>query len=251
MSSPRSGRAEVLKALGRFENALAAYDEVIVEHPEDVIAKTGRAEVLKALGRFENALAAYNDIVTAHPQDSIARNGRSCVLAALRRYEEAISYLPDKVPTSHEDWIGYHIRGMILLRMGQTDEALQVFEHGAIGCPWPSSRQYFLTALGAAWLRQNEFRKASEVLEQITFPMLQPQANILRLHSFGELGERDRAIAVYNDLTTNPPPSSEEIMGEFNHRYISREGPQHDDEWVYRQEVDLFLLTSNQQSLYM
>ncbi len=69
----KRGRAEVLKALGHLDKALAAYDEVIAEHPGDVIAKSGRAEVLKALGRFENALAAYDEVIVEHPENVIAK----------------------------------------------------------------------------------------------------------------------------------------------------------------------------------
>ncbi|MBI3822615.1 MAG: TIR domain-containing protein [Planctomycetes bacterium] len=39
-----NGRAEVLKALERYDEALNAYDATIAAHPQDVVAKNGRAE---------------------------------------------------------------------------------------------------------------------------------------------------------------------------------------------------------------
>ena len=37
----QTGRAEVLKAMGRFQDALDAYDAVRQDHPENVVAQTG------------------------------------------------------------------------------------------------------------------------------------------------------------------------------------------------------------------
>ncbi|MFM8582608.1 MAG: tetratricopeptide repeat protein, partial [Planctomycetaceae bacterium] len=45
-----TGRAETLKSLGRYEEALSSYDAVIREFPCDVVARNGRAETLKSLG---------------------------------------------------------------------------------------------------------------------------------------------------------------------------------------------------------
>ncbi|MEP7121560.1 MAG: tetratricopeptide repeat protein, partial [Byssovorax sp.] len=82
----KNGRAEVLKALGRFDDALTAYDLIRRENPDNVVAKTGRAEVLKALGRFDDALRAYDLIRRENPDNVVAKNGRAEVLKALGRF---------------------------------------------------------------------------------------------------------------------------------------------------------------------
>src|SRR5205814_863879 len=119
----KTGRAEVLKAQGRLDDALAAFDAAIAQHPENAVAKTGRAEVLKAQGRLVESLDAYNEIRTRHPDDEVARNGRSCVLAALGRYEEALESLSIGDPIGLQGWIGFYIRGMVLLRTKRIEEA--------------------------------------------------------------------------------------------------------------------------------
>ena len=55
-----TARAETLRALGRFDEALAAYDRTVEDFPHDAVARNGRAETLRALGRFDEALAAYD-----------------------------------------------------------------------------------------------------------------------------------------------------------------------------------------------
>jgi tetratricopeptide (TPR) repeat protein len=245
----KNSRAETLRALGRLPEALAAYDAAIAEHPEDVVAKAGRAEVLKALGRLPEALAAYDAAIAEHPENVVAKRGRSCILVALHRYDEALAHLPDANPVALDDWIGYHIRGMILLRTGKIDEAVRIFEHGVKDNPLPSSKEYFRSALAVAHLRRREFVKAGHVLAEVTTPSLQPQANVLRLHSFGASGDYERAATAYRNLAHKPWFISDELVNELHRKYMLKEEPRHDDEWVYEQEDDMLLLGANQQAV--
>ncbi|OLE54291.1 MAG: hypothetical protein AUG51_09050 [Acidobacteria bacterium 13_1_20CM_3_53_8] len=240
----KTGRAEVLKAKGELNKALAAYDEIITEHPEDDVARRGRAEVLKAKGELNKALAAYDEIIAEHPNDAIAKNGRSCVLAALGYYDEALESLPDKSPITLQDWINHHVRGMILLRTGKVSEAIRIFNDGVQNTPWHSQREYCRSALAIAWLRGRDFKKASQALEEVTSPLLQPPANILRLHAFGASGNLQRATAAYNELAAKPHFLSYEVTQELRHQFLLGEEPRHDEDWIFDQEVKIILLNT-------
>ncbi|HEX8190555.1 MAG TPA: tetratricopeptide repeat protein [Pyrinomonadaceae bacterium] len=244
----KTGRAETLRALGRLPEALAAYDSIVAEHPEDVVAKTGRAEALKASGRLDDALAAYDSVLAGNPEDAIARNGRSYLLAALRRYDEALELLPED-PATSGDWIGYHIRGMILLRTRRVDEAILIFERGVKENPFPSSREYFRSALALACLRRGDYARAGSALAEVDSPLLQPQANVLRLHTYGASGEEGRAAEAYEALSDKPWSISDELVAELHRKYILKVEPRHDDDWVFEQEMDTFLFDPNQQIL--
>jgi tetratricopeptide (TPR) repeat protein len=245
----RNGRAEVLKAMNRLDDALAAYDEAIAAHPEDVVAKHGRAELLKVIGRLDEALNAYDEIIADNLSDVIARNGRSGVLVALHRYDDALEHLPAGNPVTQDDWIGYHMRGMILLRQGKVSEAISVFEWGVQNDPLPSSKQYFQTALAVAMLRRRDFPRVIQVLEGVSAPLLQPQANVLRLHSFGELKEDMQASEAYDKLASKPWSIPDNLIDELHRRYILKEEPQHNDEWVFEKEEGIILLVANQQAM--
>src|SRR5256714_2393261 len=240
----KTGRAEVLKAKGELNKALAAYDEIITEHPENDVARRGRAEVLKAKGELNKALAAYDEIIAEHPNDAIAKNGRSCVLAALGYYDEALESLPDKSPITLQDWINHHVRGMILLRTGKVSEAIRIFNDGVQNTPWHSQREYCRSALAIAWLRGRDFKKASQALEEVTSPLLQPPANILRLHAFGASGNLQRATAAYNELAAKPHFLSYEVTQELRHQFLLGEEPRHDEDWIFDQEVKIILLNT-------
>ena len=245
----KSGRAETLRALGKLDDALAAYDSIVAEHPEDVVTRRGRAEALKALGRFNEALAAYDAVLASYPYDPIARNGRCGVLIALRRYDEALGSLPDEKPITLGDWIGYHMRGMIMLRTGEVDSAIEIFEHGVKDNPIPSSREYFRSALAVACLRGGDYHKAEIALEGISTPLMQPQANVFRLHAFGARGKDAPAAAAYEKLRDKPWFIPDELVAELHRRYILKEQPRHDDAWVSEQEEDTLLFDPSQQSL--
>ena len=63
----RNGKAEVLKAQGRLDEALAEYEFAVRDFPGDVVARSGKAEVLKAQGRLDEALAEYEFAVRDFP----------------------------------------------------------------------------------------------------------------------------------------------------------------------------------------
>jgi len=239
----KNGRAEVLKAQGRLTDALAAFEETIQEHPENVVAKSGRAEVLKAQGRLADALATFEEIQLQFPNDLVARNGRSCVLAALGRYEHALQALPDRQPLGLENWIGYHIRGMILLRMGNQSESIRIFSEGVLEDPFYSSKEFFRSALALAWLRGKEFSKASQLLDEVTSPLLQPVANVLRIHAFGAQGQKSRAFGAYNALKRTFL-RSHELTQELHSQFILENEPRHNDEWLIDRESRIVLLAA-------
>jgi tetratricopeptide (TPR) repeat protein len=174
----------------------------------------------------------------------VARNGRSCVLAALGRYDEALEFLPTTAPQTFDDWIGYHIRGMIMLRTGKRSEAIQIFQEGVHNVPWPASRDYFITALALAWMRNRDFKRATKALGDVRSASLQPAANVLRIHAFGARGDRLRAAEAYDSLSDFPALRSDELTLELYHQYILSQPPRHNEDWIYEREDRIVLLAA-------
>ncbi len=124
----KKGRAEVLKAQSRLDEALAAYDEVISDYPEDVVAKNGRAEVLKAQGRLDEALAVYDEVISDYPEDVFAKNGRAEVLKAQSRLDEALAAYDEVISDYPEDVFAKKGRAGVLKAQGRLDEALAAYD---------------------------------------------------------------------------------------------------------------------------
>ena len=131
----RNGKAEVLKAQGRFEEALAAYEATIKDFPGDVVARNGKAEVLKAQGRFEEALAAYEATIKGFPDDVLARNGKAEVLKAQRRFEEALAAYEATIKGFPDDVFARNGKAEVLKAQRRFEEALAAYEATIKGFP--------------------------------------------------------------------------------------------------------------------
>ena len=240
----KNGRAEVLKAMGRFPEALQAFDEVTQAHPEDVVAKNGRAEVLKAMGELNEAALAYAGIREQHPENLIARNGYAAVLLMLGKYDIALELLPLLTPESVDDWIGWHIRGMTLLRMGRFDDALSVLELGAGESPL-ISRDYFRTALAVARLWQEDWESARVQLSKVAEPKLRQAGNVVWLHIHAANNNRDGIEQAIAELGKNNPPALViELTEELSLRYLEKKQGRHSDQWLREREVDCLALAA-------
>jgi tetratricopeptide (TPR) repeat protein len=124
----RSGRAEVLKAMGRLGEALGAYDSAILDFPEDVVARTGRAEVLKTMGRLGEALAAYDSVIADFSESVVARTGRAEVLKAMGRLGEALAAYDSVIADFSESVVARTGRAEVLKAMGRLGEALAAYD---------------------------------------------------------------------------------------------------------------------------
>src|SRR6266851_1071631 len=125
---PQTGRAEVLKAQGQFDLALTGFDEVIKQHPENVVAQTGRAEVLKAQGQFDLALTAFNEVIKQHPENVVAKNGRAEVLKAQGQFDLALTAFDEVIKQHPRDAVAKTGRAEVLKAQGQFDLALTAFD---------------------------------------------------------------------------------------------------------------------------
>ena len=235
----RNGRAEALRSLSRLEEALAAYDSVIVEFPQNVVAKNGRAEALRSMSRLAEALAAYDEIRRVNPYDLVVRNGRAVVLASLGRWDEALADLPKEPPSLVQDWIGYHIRGMALLRSGRIDAAHEVFSAGVHGNAPAEEKDYFRSALALTNLQRGRVSAAGQSLNEVKSPTIEPFANLLRLHVFCALGERELAIEADRRVAAVAAPGVQAVRRELRRRFLGDERPLHSDQWILEQETGL------------
>jgi len=123
----RNGRAEVLKGMGRLEEALREYESTIKDFPQDVVARNGRAEVFKSMGRLEDALQQYEAIVKEFPQSAVARNGRAEVLKDMGRLEDALREYGSTVEEFPQNVVARNGRAEVLKDMGRLEDALREY----------------------------------------------------------------------------------------------------------------------------
>ena len=84
-------RGNLLRALGRMEEALVGYDHALAIEPGHREAGLKRCALLTGLGRMEEALAGYERVLAAAPEDLEALFNQGVVLVALDRLGEAVA----------------------------------------------------------------------------------------------------------------------------------------------------------------
>ena len=124
----RNGQAEVLKGMGRLEDALREYESNVKEFPADVVARNGRAELLKGMGRLEDALREYESIAKDFPQSVFARTGRAEVLKGMGRLEDALQEYESIAKEFPADVVARTGRAEVFKGMGRLEDALREYE---------------------------------------------------------------------------------------------------------------------------
>lgn len=161
LAAALSNRGNVLRDLGRHEEALASYDRALrlkpdyakafyhrgntllnLKRPEDALASYDRALKLKpdyadalyncgvalqSLKRPEEAVARYDRALQLKPEDAEALNNRGNALLDLRRPAQAlISY--DRALSFKPDYVDVlHNRGLALLKLKRPEDAVQSY----------------------------------------------------------------------------------------------------------------------------
>jgi len=87
-----SNRGAALQLVGRFEEALASYDEALKFQPDNAVLMYNRGRTLQDLGRFEEALASYQHSLSLNPNSAPTLNNAANTLRAMKRYPEALAF---------------------------------------------------------------------------------------------------------------------------------------------------------------
>jgi tetratricopeptide (TPR) repeat protein len=82
---------------GRAEAALARYEGLLKESPNNAAARSGRAAALAAMSRFEESAVAYKNLLAIAPEDANGRYNYGVVLCRLSRFDEAAEQFGEAV----------------------------------------------------------------------------------------------------------------------------------------------------------
>jgi serine/threonine protein kinase/predicted TPR repeat methyltransferase len=97
-----------------YQKALAVYQKILQEQPQNWMSWLEQGEILSKLGAHQDALAAYDQAITLNPNSYLAWIGKSKTLSTLNNYNEAFVAVDRALkirPNSELVW--YH-RGSLL-----------------------------------------------------------------------------------------------------------------------------------------
>jgi tetratricopeptide (TPR) repeat protein len=206
--------------------------------PYDLIAKSGRADLLKRLGKYDDAIDAYDNILSTWPNYETAKNGKAAVLVIKGQYEQAMSLLSAEMPSTRSDWIGRHILGMSYLRRNQLAQAIKIFEEGVEKIPFAREKRYFMNALSIARLRENNFEQAATSLPDTAEGL----SNVIRMHAYAGMGKTARARTLYDELRNRCPIQIADLRDAIAGRYgLATDVYAANDNWIFERETEALL----------
>jgi len=114
--------------LGRYEEAITAYDEGLKIKPDDHLAWNNRGSALFNLGRLEEAIASYEQALKFKPDYHDAWFNRGAALGNLGRLEEAIASYDNALNFKPDDPDAWNNRGAALGNLGRNEEEIASYD---------------------------------------------------------------------------------------------------------------------------
>jgi tetratricopeptide (TPR) repeat protein len=124
-------RGKALLALGRYEEALAAFEQALYMQSYDnrsADSLHSKGLVLYALKRYEEALAAYDWGIRVDANCASIYTDKGNTLFMLKHYEEALAVFEQALFIEPSDAYAYNGKALMLFNLKRYDEALAVYE---------------------------------------------------------------------------------------------------------------------------
>lgn len=206
-----SERAEACLAARRPDEALALFDRVLADAPDDIDALIGRGRALNNLRRHDEAEAAFRTALARAPGDARLHNFLGHVLRAAGRAEEALQQFRAAVAAQPDLPVAHYNVGTVLAGQGDYAAAVEAFQRSiTLGTETPA------VLLNLAELNQfrERFGAAEEILQRLTrnFPDLAEGWEALAEFRYS-LGSVEAAGVAYDRALALDPASPVALAG--------------------------------------
>ncbi len=117
-----------LHDLGRYAEALQAYERAIQLDPTFPDAHDGRADALFLRGSYQEALQEYDRAIQLNPRYAHAYEGKGNALYNLKHYAEALEVYEKAIQLDPGSSVAYNGKGDALYYLNRQQEALLAYE---------------------------------------------------------------------------------------------------------------------------
>ena len=153
--------AQELHQAGRYDEALALYDEVLVTDPTLYQINLNRAAVLRELGRADEARTAYQSVLEMEPGNAGALVSLGEMAMADSDMDGALSFWEQAVDSTTDEVIPYNV-AQISFQNGETDKAIEYYLIAADRrADWAEP----FVQIGIVYLNLGDFPAAAEQFE--------------------------------------------------------------------------------------
>ncbi len=123
-----TAKAAILHGLGRNEEAVQAYRQLIAISPNDATAWYNCGAILAARGEQAESYDYFRKALECDPGYGLALYGAATALQKLGRLEEALAVCGELLTQDPAEFKAWFLRGNILYALGRTAEALDAFD---------------------------------------------------------------------------------------------------------------------------
>ena len=153
--------AQELHQAGRFEEALAKYDELLTTDPTVYQINLNRAAVLRELGRPDDARAAFQIVLDQEPGNAAALVSLGEMAMADSDMNGALAFWEQAVDSTEDEVIPYNV-AQISFQNGETEKAIEYYMIAADRrADWAEP----FVQIGIVYLNMGDFPAAAEQFE--------------------------------------------------------------------------------------
>ena len=197
-----TGRAEVWRHLGEFQDAIADLSEVIRLNPS-AEAYCKRGHVWLADGKIDKALADCDEAIRLDPKFPLAYYSRGHVWGKTGQTDKALEDFNEVVRLDSKSAVAYTSRGYAWFEKGEFDKALADCDEAVRLDPKLALAYYYR---GLVWAKTSQTDKALEDFnEALRLNRKFAPAYTDRGRAWSRSGDYDKAIADFNDAVRLDP----------------------------------------------
>ncbi|MBN2147212.1 MAG: tetratricopeptide repeat protein [Anaerolineales bacterium] len=200
-----ANKGNSLNKLRRYEDAILSLDQALKLDPLSVQAWNNKGNSLHGLGRFEDAISCYDKALQFDPNHISTLINKGNSLNSLGRYNEAIRYLNDALHIDPGLRDALYNKGLSLFNLGSSEEAIICLEQ-ALKIDPADFEAWFIKGNSLHTLGRYEeaLRSFDKVLE---LAPLQVNAHYNKALSEDKIGRRQDAILSYKHYLELAPAS--------------------------------------------
>lgn len=115
---------------GKYDEAIAIFDEILKKNPNDISALYGRAEVFKIQKKYDEAVAIYDHVLKKYPEYESALTRKADIFVIQGKYEEAIMVYERVLENNPKSCSAWNRKGEVFLKLERNKEAIESFDEG-------------------------------------------------------------------------------------------------------------------------
>ena len=143
-------RAGLMGSVGRYDEALELFDEVVRFRPDDEAVLLSRGELLLTMGQIDDAIEVYREAAKRWPDSAMSLNALGYTLAdRTEEYREAEKFIRKALKYDPDSPAIIDSLGWVLHKRGQNEEALEYLEQAYAGFPDPEVAAHIVEVLVA------------------------------------------------------------------------------------------------------